>query len=155
MTKSGRQRRFRPGIEALDARELPSSFGGHLARTPAWVNENLIQSLAGTLYAPITTTAPIQVGGTIFPAGHVFGPAADARRNRAANFLGRVRRTLFGRAAQVLEPGRHDPHLTATANRWPPASSTRAAPRSCSSRRQTRPPSRRPKTPSPDRSTDW
>ena len=69
MNKSGRQRRFRPGIEDLDARELPSSFGGHLARTPAWVNENLIQSLAATLYAPITTTTPIQVGGTVFPPG--------------------------------------------------------------------------------------
>ena len=93
MTKSGRQRRFRPGIEALDARELPSSFGGQIARTPAWVNQSLLQNLAGTLYAPITTTAPIQVGGTTFPAGTYSvpqpSPAEVKRETFWIEFVGR------------------------------------------------------------------
>jgi hypothetical protein len=93
MTRSGRRRRFRPCIESLDARELPSSFGGHIARTPAWVNENLLQNLAGTLYAPITTTAPIQVGNKIFQPGTYSVPqpthAEVARQTFWIEFVGR------------------------------------------------------------------
>jgi hypothetical protein len=64
-----------------------------MARTPAWVNENLIETLAATLYAPITTTAPIQVGHTIFPPGTYAVPqptrAEVARQTFWVEFAGR------------------------------------------------------------------
>jgi hypothetical protein len=93
MTRSARQRRFRPCIESLDARELPSSFGGQFARTPTWVNETLLANLATTLYAPLTTTTPIQVGNTIFPPGTYSVPqptkAEVARQTFWIEFVGR------------------------------------------------------------------
>ena len=37
--------------------------------TPSWVSEALLQELARTLYAPITTTTPTNVGGQTYPPG--------------------------------------------------------------------------------------
>jgi hypothetical protein len=92
MTSSARQRRFCPCIEGLDARALPSSFGGQVVHTPPWVNQNLIQNLAATLYAPLTTTAPIKVGDTTFPAGTYAvpqpTPAEIARQTFWVEFVG-------------------------------------------------------------------
>ncbi len=88
----------RPDIERLEHRELPSGLhimgrvdhprvnvpalnlvlagarpaaqnAQSAAATPRWVNQNYIDSLASTLYAPVTTTQPIAIGGQVFPAG--------------------------------------------------------------------------------------
>ncbi len=46
-----------------------SAGGGRTATTPPWVNESLLQGVAQTLFAPITTTSPVTVGGQTFPPG--------------------------------------------------------------------------------------
>jgi hypothetical protein len=131
MTMDHRPRRYRPGFEGLEARDLPSalqvvrpvpaaraanqahlnlivkdqgggridapvgragSTPGHTASTPPWVNESLLQELASTLYAPVTTTEPIQVGTQVFPPGTYPVPQptpAEVRRQTFwAQFVG-------------------------------------------------------------------
>jgi hypothetical protein len=56
---------------------------GQQVPTPRWVNENLLPGLAQSLYAPITTTTPVQVGSQVFPAGTYTVPqptTAEVRR---------------------------------------------------------------------------
>jgi hypothetical protein len=97
-------RRYRPCLEGLETRDLPSTVqvvgpmraahtgavpdlnlmrvvdaGGGAAKPsstrgqnvakPPWVNEGLLQELAQALYAPVTTTVPIQIGSQVFPPG--------------------------------------------------------------------------------------
>jgi hypothetical protein len=50
------------------ARSAQSS-GAAATATPSWVNQALLNSIAGQLYAPITTTQSIQVGSQVFPPG--------------------------------------------------------------------------------------
>src|SRR5262249_5145245 len=109
MTQDQRPRRYRPSIEGLEARDLPSSLQvvgptpgerqakgpylnlivvrdpspgasshhayhvratrGQVVPTPRWVNPSLLQELASTLYGPVTTTAPTQVGNRVYPPG--------------------------------------------------------------------------------------
>lgn len=47
---------------------------GPVAPRPRWVNQNYINSLASTLYAPVTTTQPIAIGGQVFPPGTYITP---------------------------------------------------------------------------------
>src|SRR5271156_1885351 len=47
---------------------LSNALAGNRSGTPAWVNESFLQSLAGQLYGPLTTTTPITVGNQTFPA---------------------------------------------------------------------------------------
>ncbi|MGP0067922.1 MAG: hypothetical protein ACLQGP_30555, partial [Isosphaeraceae bacterium] len=47
-----------------DASSRSSSAG-----TPGWVSQSLLQQLAKTLYAPITTTTPTTVAGVTYPPG--------------------------------------------------------------------------------------
>ena len=54
--------------------------------TPAWVNESFLQSLAGQLYAPVTTTTPITVGNQTFPAGTYAVPQPTASEVRRETF---------------------------------------------------------------------
>jgi hypothetical protein len=102
-----RARRYRPGLEGLEARELPSAVPvagavpAHTERAtpgrggpaPSWVNEGLLQGLARALYAPVTTATPIQVGGQVFPAGTYPVPQptpAEVRRQTFwVEFVGR------------------------------------------------------------------
>jgi hypothetical protein len=46
-----------------------SAAGSHVPGAPPWVNEDVLQRAAQTLYAPITTTSPVTVGGQTFPPG--------------------------------------------------------------------------------------
>jgi hypothetical protein len=66
---------------------------GSVEGAPAWVSKSLLQSLAAELYAPITTTTPINVGSQTFPAGtySVPQPTADEIRRETfwAEFTGR------------------------------------------------------------------
>jgi hypothetical protein len=72
----------------------PSSHAREqVGAAPPWVNENLIQSLAKQVYAPITTTVPISVSGGVFPPGTYAVPQptpAEIRRETFwAEFTGR------------------------------------------------------------------
>jgi hypothetical protein len=123
MTRDQRCRRYRPCLEGLEARDLPSTLHvvgpvqdkggakgpylnlivqkdssagtadrGHAPTTPTWVNENLLQGLAQTLYAPITTTTPVTVGGQTYPPGTYSvpqpTPAEIKRETFWAEFVG-------------------------------------------------------------------
>jgi hypothetical protein len=62
---------------------LSNAISKKSSGTPAWVNESFLQSLAGQLFGPITTTSPITVGNQTFPAGTYAVPqptAAEVRR---------------------------------------------------------------------------
>jgi len=49
------------------------------AATPPWVNENYLQSLAGQLYGPLTTTTPITIGNQTFAPGTYSVPQPTPR----------------------------------------------------------------------------
>ena len=103
MTSPRTPRRFRPCLEALDARELPSSLpvlhagsraavsrvpdaSGQTASTPPWVNQSLLEGLAAQLYAPLVTTTSIQVGSEIFPPGTYSVPQPTPAEIRRQTF---------------------------------------------------------------------
>jgi hypothetical protein len=71
---------------------LAQARGVQAAATPAWVNQALLDSIAGQLYAPITTTQSIQVGSQVFPPGTYSVPQptqAEIRRETFwAEFVG-------------------------------------------------------------------
>ncbi|MGO9466264.1 MAG: hypothetical protein ACLQIB_11005 [Isosphaeraceae bacterium] len=79
--------------QAPTAASRPQSARGHANSTPPWVNESLIQSLAAQVYSPVTTTVPINIGGTVFPPGTYAVPQptqAELRRETFwAEFVGR------------------------------------------------------------------
>jgi hypothetical protein len=66
---------------------------GRITPTPSWVNESLLQGVANALYAPLTTSTPIQVGHQVFPPGTYAVPQpsqAEVRRETFwAEFVGR------------------------------------------------------------------
>jgi hypothetical protein len=74
------------------AHRVPPSRG-QVAPTPPWVNEDLLQGLASTLSAPVTTTRPIQVGNLVFAPGTYPVPQptrSEIRRETLwAEFVGR------------------------------------------------------------------
>jgi hypothetical protein len=71
---------------------LAQSSGVQAAATPSWVDHALLDSIAGQLYAPITTTQPVQVGSQVFPPGTYSVPQptqAEIRRETFwAQFVG-------------------------------------------------------------------
>ncbi len=105
-----RPRQYRPSLEGLETRDPPSALQvakapsqgrrssavgsgspipavtgarGRAVPTPSWVNPNLLQGLAQSLYAPVTTTTPITVGTQVFPPGTYSVPRptpAEVRR---------------------------------------------------------------------------
>src|SRR5207253_6467757 len=66
---------------------------GQVTPTPKWVNENVLQGLAHSLYAPVSTTTPVQVGSRVFPPGTYAVPQptqSEIRRETFwAEFVGR------------------------------------------------------------------
>jgi hypothetical protein len=122
MTNKQQKRRYRPCLEGLEVRELPSTLHvvgagrghgdtkgpylnlveqkattstpadrtstsrGASTGTPHWVSESLLQQLAKTLYAPITTTTPITVGGQTFPPGTYSVPQMTTSEIRRQTF---------------------------------------------------------------------
>ncbi len=86
--------RYRPGLESLEARDLPSALHAAAAASTAAGRgtSSTISQLVSSLYAPVTTTAPIQVGNQVFPAGSYPVPqptAAEVRRQTfSVKFVG-------------------------------------------------------------------
>jgi hypothetical protein len=75
--------RYRPGLEHLEARDLPSASYAAASTAAGRGTSSTISQLVSSLYAPVTTTAPIQVGNQVFPAGSYPVPqptAAEVRR---------------------------------------------------------------------------
>ncbi len=56
------------------------------AGTPGWVNHTYLNSLASELYAPVTTTQPIEVNGTVFPPGTYATPQPRPREIKRETF---------------------------------------------------------------------
>ncbi len=65
---------------------LAQSSGVQAAATPSWVNHALLDSIAGQLYAPITTTQPVQVGNQVFPPGTYSVPQPSQAEIRRETF---------------------------------------------------------------------
>ena len=105
-------RNCRPGLEGLEARDLPSVAApladlsrpeagrthamGHLPRSiPATgsVNPALIAGFVQTLYGPVTTTSSIRIGNQVFPPGTYAVPQPTGREIRrelfTEHFVGR------------------------------------------------------------------
>jgi hypothetical protein len=114
--RGSRRRRYRPSLEGLEGRDLPSAAtaliaaagpaavarsprapatGGQQIPTPAWVNESLLQGLARSLYAPITTTDPIQVGSQVFPPGTYAVPQPTPAEIRRQTFWAEFTGTYY------------------------------------------------------------
>jgi hypothetical protein len=54
--------------------------------TPGWVNQAFLNSLAGQLYGPITTTQSIEVGNQVFPPGTYSVPQPSQAEIRRQTF---------------------------------------------------------------------
>jgi hypothetical protein len=74
------------GTAAQTAARLAQPAPGQAAATPPWVSQTFLNSLAGQLYAPITTTQPIQVGSQIFPPGTYTVPQPTQAEIRRETF---------------------------------------------------------------------
>jgi hypothetical protein len=106
------RRTYRPSLEGLEARDLPSVAVAAAHSSPAGVGRvqaqgsihrpqpttrpidpALIPGFLQTLYGPITTTTPIRVGNQVFPPGTYAVPqptAAEVKRQTfVAQFVGR------------------------------------------------------------------
>jgi hypothetical protein len=100
-----RSRRYRPRIEGLEGRDLPSGASPSLemiaaaresstasaqvsasSSIPSWVDLNYLHSLVNTLYGPVTTTMPVTIGGQTFPAGTYNVPQPTAHEFRREIF---------------------------------------------------------------------
>ena len=57
--------RCRPGLEALETRDLMAIA----APRPASIDPALISNFVSKLYGPVTTTQPIKIGNNVFPPG--------------------------------------------------------------------------------------
>jgi hypothetical protein len=68
------------------AARLAQAASGQTATTPPWVSQAFLNSLAGQLYAPITTSQPIQVGNEIFPPGTYTVPQPSQAEIRRETF---------------------------------------------------------------------
>jgi hypothetical protein len=101
-------RTCRPSVEGLEVRELLSASSLHAgshpgatvrARTPAAVegarprtgpvNPALIPGFLQTLYGPVTTTVPIQIGNQVFPPGTYAVPQPTGAEIRRQSFTER------------------------------------------------------------------
>lgn len=90
----GRVAHPRPNVPALNlilADSQPARFahaGAIFAQgpLPRWVDQNYINSLATTLYAPVTTTQPITIGGQTFPPGTYTTPQPTPRELHRQTF---------------------------------------------------------------------
>lgn len=78
--------RYRPGLENLEARDLPSGSHAAASASAGRGTSSTISQLVGSLYAPVTTTAPIQVGNQEFPAGTYAVPQPTADEVRRQTF---------------------------------------------------------------------
>ncbi len=65
---------------------LAQASGVQAAATPSWVNHSLLDSIASQLYAPITTTQPVQVGNQVFPPGTYSVPQPTQSEIRRETF---------------------------------------------------------------------
>jgi hypothetical protein len=74
------------GASARSAARLAQASGGQDVATPPWVSQTLLNSIAGQLYAPITTTQSIQVGNQVFPAGTYAVPQPSKAEIRRETF---------------------------------------------------------------------
>ena len=148
MTEDREPRRYRPGLEGLEVRDLPSALATQGAQRARIMRRPPISTSSWRAKPGGPTTPAVQASrGLIpaqprprgstkafcnrlpassmhrsrrprrsgyrpdFPAGDLFGPAADQRGGPPRDLLGRVRRPLLGGTAAVLQPGGHDPHL--------------------------------------------
>jgi hypothetical protein len=59
---------------------------GQASATPPWVDQAFLNSLAGQLYAPITTTQSIKVGNQVFPPGTYTVPQPSQAEIRRETF---------------------------------------------------------------------
>jgi hypothetical protein len=66
--------------------KLSNATSGKSAGTPSWVNESFLQSLVGQLYAPVTTSTPINVQNQTFPAGTYAVPQPTPSEVRRETF---------------------------------------------------------------------
>jgi hypothetical protein len=67
----------------LEARDLPSTLHAAASASSVQSTSSIISGLVSSLYAPVTTTAPITVGNQVFPPGTYPVPqptAAEVRR---------------------------------------------------------------------------
>lgn len=71
MNRRLQSRSRRPTLEELEPREMPSTLhvGGGSLGNPGWVKPAILQQVAASLYAPITTTTTTTVGNQSFPPG--------------------------------------------------------------------------------------
>jgi hypothetical protein len=75
MKRQPRSQRRRPALEGLEPRAMLSTLqvaGGQATSTsgaPTWVRPAILQQVAASLSAPITTTTTETIGGQTFPAG--------------------------------------------------------------------------------------
>jgi hypothetical protein len=79
-------KRAAKGTSAETAARLEQAASGQAVATPAWVDQAFLNSLAGQLYAPITTTQPIQVGNQVFPPGTFTVPQPSQAEIRRETF---------------------------------------------------------------------
>jgi hypothetical protein len=81
------RRRYRPGLEGLEDRDLLSTAAGSANSLNSVVNSPLIAQLVQQLYGPITTTDPIQIGNRIFPPGTYAVPQPTPSEIRRQVFI--------------------------------------------------------------------
>jgi hypothetical protein len=100
------RRTYRPSLEGLEARDLPSvaaplaelprpgvgrihALGNlHRSHPPTGrVDPALIPGFVNTLYGPVTTTAPIRIGNQVFPAGTYPVPQPTRSEIRRESFV--------------------------------------------------------------------
>lgn len=74
------------GTPARTAARLAQQSKAQSTATPPWVDQAFLTSLAGQLYAPITTTQPIQVGDQVFPSGTYSVPQPTQAEIRRETF---------------------------------------------------------------------
>lgn len=80
MNRDQRSTRCRPRVEGLEPREVPAVIHPAAAalasprapatgHAPPWVSQAILNQVAASLYAPITTTTSTTVGGVTYPPG--------------------------------------------------------------------------------------
>ncbi len=100
MNRDQRSRRCRPRLEGLERREVPTTLQpagtaalalsqaatGSTGKSPAWVSQTVLNQVAATLYAPITTTSTTTIGGVTYPPGTYSVPQPSAAEIQRETF---------------------------------------------------------------------
>ena len=124
-------------------RRRPPASPARSASTPSWVSRPCCSRIAASLYAPVTTTTTTTIGGQTFPPGTYSVPQPTPAEIRRQTFWMEFVGHYSVGAPRFSEPVGHDPHLQQRPRRRPRTSRSTPAPRSCCSRRPTRPHRRR------------